>query len=242
MNFNKNSPLPLYYQIKKILTEKIQKGDIKTGEKIPTEEELVNKYHVSRMTIRQAINSLVNEGYLERIKGKGSFVLEKKIQYGLLHLKSFSQDMKQRGFQVKNKTLEKKETTPTKKISTKLHIKTTDKILTVTRIRIVNKKPIALETTHIPSHLCPELIKENFNEISLFNILEKKYKLHLKNAEQILEPVLPDAHIRNILEIPNQTPLLKVSGITYLENNIPIEYIEAYYRSDRYKFILELVR
>ena len=94
---NKNTPIPLYYQLKQWIIEQIERGDLKPGDVIPSERELSEEFEISRMTVRQALTELVNEGKLVRERGKGTFVAEPKISQDLFRLTSFSEDMKSCG-------------------------------------------------------------------------------------------------------------------------------------------------
>src|SRR5713101_906477 len=93
----RNSPLPRYYQLKEIIRERIHSGEWKPGELIPSERELSEQYKISRMTARQAITELVNEGLFYREQGKGTFVSRHKITQQLLRLTGFTEDIRARG-------------------------------------------------------------------------------------------------------------------------------------------------
>jgi len=102
---NKNSPIPLYYQLEEHIKGLIENGELSPGDALPPEREYAEKYQISRMTVRQAFTQLVNEGYLYRLQGKGTFVAERKIEQPLQGLTSFTEDMKARGFTPGNKLI-----------------------------------------------------------------------------------------------------------------------------------------
>lgn len=235
---DKSSPMPVYYQIKTIIHNLIESKKLKMGDKIPTEEELCKIFNVSRMTIRQAIEGLVNSGELIREKGKGTFVTSDKIVFELSALQSFSEDMKKRGFSVTNRIIEKKIIRPTQEIAKSLQISKDSAVFRLKRIRIVNGEPAAIETTHIPIERCPGIVDEDLENNSLFYLIENKYGLKLFYSDQLLEPVIAKKEESKLLQIKENSPLLKMTGITYLKNGYPIEYIVGLYRGDRYKFRL----
>src|SRR3954471_13942573 len=94
---NKNSPIPIYYQLEGYIKELIENGELQPGDVLPPEREYAEKYQISRMTVRQAFTQLVNEGYLYRLQGKGTFIAERKIEKPLQGITSFTEDMKARG-------------------------------------------------------------------------------------------------------------------------------------------------
>lgn len=240
--FDKDVPVPLYYQLKEIIREDIERGRLSPGRSIPSERELVDRYNISRMTVRQAISELVVEGYLYRQRGKGTFVAEPKIKQKLLRLRGFSQDMLERGFKTRSEVLEKKQISAGHRLAQALQMKPSEKVYRIKRLRLVNGKPMALETAHLPARLCPELLEENLSKASLFGLLEKKYELKLENSRQALEPALASQEEAKLLGIKKGWPVLVMEGTTFLDNGKPIEYVRGIYRSDRYRFFIELYK
>src|SRR5699024_385163 len=94
---DKNSPIPIYYQLEEHIKKLIQDGELTPGDMLPSEREYGERYSISRMTVRQAITNLVNGRILYRVKGKGTFVMEQKMEQDLQGLTSFTEDMKARG-------------------------------------------------------------------------------------------------------------------------------------------------
>lgn len=103
---NRDSPFPLYYQLMEIIRSYIEKMGLEPGDKLPSERELVQHFGISRMTMRQAINELVNEGLLVRSRGLGTFLKPQKVVRGLSTLTSFTGDTHRRGFAASSKILE----------------------------------------------------------------------------------------------------------------------------------------
>ena len=147
---NKNTPIPLYYQLKQWVIEQIERGDLKPGDVIPSERELSERFEISRMTVRQALLELVIEGKLVREKGKGTYVASPKINQGLLKLTSFSEDMLSRGMKPGAQVVDVSVKPVFPSILQKLGMNPDDKLLVVTRLRMANDKPMALESTHLP--------------------------------------------------------------------------------------------
>ncbi|PTQ56648.1 MAG: putative transcriptional regulator of N-Acetylglucosamine utilization, GntR family [Candidatus Carbobacillus altaicus] len=239
---NKDTPIPLYYQLKEKLTEAIMNGSWPVGTMIPSERELSEKYGISRMTVRQALGEMVKEGLLVRKKGKGSFVAEPKINQELIRLTSFSEDMRSRGLTPDSrvKSVYLQEASPA--IQNYLSLKADAQVIVVERIRLANEQPMAFETSHLPIARFPDLKHHVLDAKSLYNLLEEHYHVTIKYARQTLEASLSDAVVSKILEIPHASPVLLITRVTYDSENRPFEYVKSIYRGDRYKFIVELER
>jgi len=158
---NKHIPIPAYYQLKEIISEKIESKELKTGEKITSENKLSELYQISRMTVRQAIKELVEEGLIYKEKGKGTFVSRPKLKRDLSELTSLTEEMERSGYKVKTKVLEMKVISASKRIAHKLEIALGEKIIKIDRLKLADNKPFFLETSFLPFDICPGLIKDN---------------------------------------------------------------------------------
>ncbi|MBA4493242.1 GntR family transcriptional regulator [Paenactinomyces guangxiensis] len=238
---NKNIPIPLYYQLKQWLTEQIERGELRPGDAIPSERELSEQFEISRMTVRQALLELVNEGKLVREKGKGTFVAEPKINQGLLKLTSFSEDMRSRGMKPGARLIHVNVEDVTPKLEDTLQIKG-GSIISITRLRLADDKPMAIETSHLPLSQFPELRQQDLHDQSLYQFLEHYYGITISYASQTIEVGMPSPRERELLQIREGVPVLRTERITYDENRSPIEFVQSSYRGDRYKLYAELVR
>ncbi|GGE15840.1 hypothetical protein GCM10011571_16830 [Marinithermofilum abyssi] len=140
---DKSSPVPIYYQLEEHIKSQIEKGELKPGDCLPSEREYSEKYGISRMTVRQAINNLVSDGYLIRQKGKGTFVSERKFEQKLSELTSFTEDMKARGLKPDSKLLQFEIIPSDDAIATQLSIKRHDPVYQIRRIRLADGVPMA---------------------------------------------------------------------------------------------------
>lgn len=237
---NKESPLPLYYQVKEILLEMIDNGQLKPGDLIPPEREICDIQNVSRMTVNKSIMSLVNEGYLYREQGKGTFVSKPK-ESQQLQLKGFTQQMIEKGMKSNSTILSFEINEATKKDIKMLNLQDEySRVFEIRRLRIINDEPFAIEVVWIPEQLCPGLTQEMLEGRSLYEIFNQKYKLTLKKAKQTIEPkILNEYETKLLNQNPNSLALM-FKRVTYLENDIPIEYTKEIYRSDKYKYEIEL--
>ncbi|HYE83361.1 MAG TPA: GntR family transcriptional regulator [Clostridia bacterium] len=239
---NKNSPLPLYYQLKDIICELIENEELKPGDPIPPERELCEYHGVSRMTVNKSITNLVNEGLLYREQGKGTFVAKPKEGYQLSRLLSFTEDMKAKGLQVDTRVISFHKRTATRKIQKVLNLSDREEVFEIKRLRLVENEPYALETAYLPVILCEGLTMEKLDNKSLYDILRNEYELNMDYAHQTIEAVILDEYESEILQVPQRSIALMLSRKTYLEGGKPMELTKAVYRGDKYKFEVVLRR
>lgn len=241
-SIDKRSPVPMYYQIMRQLLEKINGGEFAVDSALPPERKLAQTYKVSRMTVRQAVVELVNEGILVRRKGIGTFVAPPKLEQALSRLTSFTEDMTQRGMKAGAKVISFEEIVPEPSIRKTLALGAEDKAFECVRVRLADGEPMALETTTLPVSLCPGLSRQDLEDRSLYHLLIERWGIRLDNAIQSIEPACASSYEASLLHIAPGTPLLLIHRITYNQNGSAIEHVKSLYRGDRYKFSIELRR
>ncbi|HYF83691.1 MAG TPA: GntR family transcriptional regulator [Clostridia bacterium] len=239
---NKNSPLPLYYQLKDIICDLIENEELKPNDPIPPERELCEYHGVSRMTVNKAITNLVNEGLLYREQGKGTFVAKPKEGYQLSKLLSFTEDMKAKGLQVDTRIISFHKKSATKKIQKVLNLLEKEEVFEIKRLRLIAGEPYAIETAYLPVSLCEDLTMEKLDKKSLYDILLSEYGLKMDYAHQTIEAVILDEYESEILQVQEKSIALMFSRKTYLEGDRPMELTKAVYRGDKYKFEVVLRR
>ncbi len=238
----KNGPVPRYYQLKEIIREKVQAGHWTPGSLIPSERELCEQYGISRMTARQSITELVNEGYLYREQGKGTFVSQPKIMQQLVQLTGFTEDMQARAQRPSAQVLEKTMWPADEATARALRVKPGQLLFRVRRLRLADGSPLALETSVLSFMGCEKLLEEDLERNSLYQLLETRYGLPPLEAEQELEAALVDEPEATLLQIPPGSPVLHIRRLTCTERNQPLEYARSVYRGDKYRFYSRLER
>jgi len=226
---DRDAPIPLYYQLKKIIKDSIGNGTLKPGDAIPTESELMALHGISRATIRQAINDLVNEGYLRRERAKGTFIKYPPVERKFLgNLKCFSEEMKRKGIPHSTKVLEQTIESADSQIAEKLYLNVGDKVFRLKRLRMVDNNPTLIVQSHVPYDICPGIEKVDFNANSLYDTLEVEYGIHLCQGQRIIEPKIVDSeNTMCLLEIPKGTCISSVESTIFDTNNRPVEYLQA---------------
>ena len=210
----------LYMQIYNDLRRKIDRKILQEGQKLGTEQELQKEYQVSRDTIRKALFKLEQDGCIERRTAVGTFVRKPKSDYKLGRMKSFTEQMKERGL------------TPSSDI---LSIELLREIPKEAAIEL-NQVPMAYSIDYIPFYLCPDIQQHLHANASLYQIFERSYNLHLSYGKVLLEAEMPSPYLQNVLNISKNKPVLKMRCTGYLENDIPLYYVECYYVGDQYVF------
>src|SRR5277367_5405395 len=147
---DKSGFIPLYYQIQRALMEKIHSGELMTGDPLASEEELARVYQVSRMTARQALHGLKTSGYAFSQKGRGTFVTRPKMEKNIMHLRGFTEDMKQRGMVPSSRVIEQTVIKATEDLAEKLRVTPGDAVMLLRRLRLADGIPMALEESNIP--------------------------------------------------------------------------------------------
>jgi GntR family transcriptional regulator len=236
---NKNSPVPLYYQIAEHLREQMAAGVLAAGERLASERELSEQYGVSRMTVRQAINYLHSTGFVDVQQGVGTFVARPKHTYDASHLFSFSEEMGRRGDFVASVVLEQAAVRPPQRTADLLKLGPYDLAVKVTRLRKVNDEPVLLETSFVPAALCPGLELADLATHSLYALLEMQYGLQLLYTQQTMEYVPANEYEQHVFGLGAGAAMILLDGVTYGENDQPVECFKAVYRADRCKFRLE---
>lgn len=238
----RDSPMPLYYQVEKILYAWITK-ELKPGSVIPGEKDLCDAFQVSRSVIRQALSDLTNKGIIKRYRGIGTVVVQPKIDERLVSkLTGFYADMVSQGIKPKTKVLQKEIVKADDIMAQYLSIKPNDRVIKIHRLRYIEEEPILLVTTFLPFSLFPKLLNEDLENQSLYGILENKYGIKLLWGERTIEAISADSQDAKLLGISKGDPLLFLRSITYAEQDIPVEYYEAKHRADRTRFIARLFR
>lgn len=231
---------PMYIQIRDLLLNKIQSNVYPSGEKLPSERELSKKYKVSRMTARNALTALVNEGWAYRQLGQGTFVTQPKIERDFMKLSGFSQMLKEKGIEPSNLVLGTEVKEANKIIASSLMLDIGEKVYEIVRLRCGNKIPIALEYTFLPEKLFPNLLKYDFEKESLYEILEQHYDLKLKYAKQKISLAKVNSYEAKILNIETNDTILLLENLTYNKNDDPIEFTKSLTRGDNSVFYTEL--
>src|SRR5215216_1940922 len=215
----KSGPLPRYYQLREIIRERIVSGDWSPGALIPSERELCERYGISRMTARQSITDLVNEGLLYREQGKGTYVGRPKIAQQLLRLTGFTEDMKVREQRPGAKVLAAEMWPADQETAERLRIRVGQPVFHLRRLRLADSEPLALESSCISFIGCERLLDNDLERDSLYQLLETFYDVPPLEAEQELEADVARDDEALLLKIAAGSPVLRTRRVTTTRRN-----------------------
>lgn len=237
----KDETLPLYYQLKKHILELIQRGELLPGQMLPSEREFQEMLSISRATVRQALNELVSEGYLERHQGVGTVVAHKKITPQLLKLTSFSEDMRARGFEPGSITLRVEQVFPPFRMCEVFGISREMLVRSVYRLRLANNEPVGLQRLYIPPWI-PALVDDLLHVTSYYQLLEQRFNITIDHAMETLTARNATAQEAELLKVAEGLAVLYIERTSFDKEDRAIEYVEFMYRADRYQYELRLYR
>lgn len=227
---------PKYFQISREIIAKIQNGALAPGAPVPSENELIGRYRVSNTTARKALHELEREGWVRRIKGKGTFVRDYRVVRAINRIFGFTKNMLEAG----------------RKPATRLvgfHLRQTDHSQTINgrlftlggpfceieRIRYADGIPMMKETRYISLSLCPDIHRRNLEQ-SLYATFEKEYGIHLTEINQMLSAIVLDGEALKPFQIERPVPAFRVEGVSFCGKNLIIEMEDSIYRGDMYRF------
>ncbi|WP_334323843.1 GntR family transcriptional regulator [Gilliamella apicola] len=232
--------MPRHLTIQQDLLKKIQSGVYPQGQLIPKECELTEIYQVSRPTVRQAIQQLVNDGYLERRKRRGTIVKQQKISQEFTHIiESYDSEMNRKGLHPKTKVLTFKLDKANADIANNLQINENEDVYKLVRLRYAESKPVVLVTTYLPAKLLPNFINNDFTQEKLYSVLQKM-DFPILQIRRKLEVLKADETTGDLLDIEASDPIFYFHSIAFTHDRIPIEYSISKYRGDINSFVFEL--
>ncbi len=242
IKLNRNSPIPLYYQLVQYIRESIRVGRLATEQKLPAERDIAEQAGVSRMTVRQALAYLEREGVLAVRSGIGTFVAAPKLTYDALHLVGFAEETMRQSGAVLSRVIEQGIVPPPAQVETALRLSRGEPAIKIVRLRAAGNEPLLLGTSYLPANHCAGLERENLESQSLYTLLETRYGLPLVRATQTIEASAATGFEADLFGVDDATPVLVVEGIAYTADDQPIECFRAVYRADRVSLGMESYR
>ena len=237
IRIDKMIPVPLYYQLKEIILDNIKTGKYEDGERIPNEKDFCEELSLSRTTVRQAITELVYEGWLYRIKSKGTFVTKPKLnQDFVMKIEKFSDQMERLGMNPKTKVLSMKMETADISVAQNLGINEKDKVVYMKRLRYANDEPIVVIETFLPYDKCGYIMGYDFVQESLYNVLSKSKDTKVCKVHRTIEAVSAELDDTDLMDMKKGSPIHMFHTVGYNGAEEAIEYSIARYKGTRNKF------
>jgi GntR family transcriptional regulator len=229
---------PLYLQLKKSIENAVNSGVIGPGDALPSERDIAIKADVSRVTVRKAVQNLVQSGVLVQRHGSGTFVAPRvsRVEQSLSRLTSFTEDMARRGMSVQSTWLDRGLYPPSPDEMMALGLSANEPVARVSRIRLANGTPLAIERASLSASLLPD--PEGIGA-SLYAALEKSGQRPVRAVQRISAANLGEADAL-LLDVPAGSASLNIERISYLASGKVVEFTRSVYRADAYDFVVEL--
>ncbi len=235
MPIDRTSPIPLYFQLKTYILEKIKLNELKAGDKLPTAEEFQKQFAVSSTTVRQALQELEQEGVLVRKAGKGTFITRPVIQEGP---DSFEKDfiqLRDHGVQLRWKIIQQDKITPSKEIASQLLLDSTEKVFHMRRLRIANEQTIGYSDSYLRMEYLPKIDLSLAEMDGSMNYLSQM-EIHRCTAERVIEAKRSVTEDSELLHIPIGAPVLSLKRTLLCPDLKPIEFFYGRFNGDLYRY------
>ena len=232
----------LYSRVEAVLASEIADGGLKVGDQLPTEDGLIARFEVSRITVRRAIQNLVGRGLVEIRRGKGTFVAAPKITQELTELSGFVEDMHAVGRKPTVRVISKEVVTADATVANHLALTRGQRVVRIRRVRLADGIPLSFDETYLPLEIGTKIITNNLKAEPIFSLLERKYDVPLIEAEYKLEAVAAEAEVAAALRVKQGNPIFRIERTSYSTGNQPVDYEKLYYRGDLVRFVTRLAR
>lgn len=235
-----NSRAPLYHSLGHLIRSRIQGGEWREGEQIPSERRLMEMFGLSRATVRQGIEYLVREGMLFRQQGKGTFVAAPKIQHGVLRLFDFSDTMKRSGLRPTAQLLGKGLSEPPPDVCQALALTSSQRTIWMQRLILVNDDPMIIETSHLSADRFPAMLEAYDGAEDAHRFVGQRYEVRVSSSSESFEPVILEGREAGLLGVKAGFPALWVEQVGIDATGTPVIYYTYVLRGDRCRFYVGL--
>ncbi|MFL5778196.1 MAG: GntR family transcriptional regulator [Chloroflexota bacterium] len=232
--------LPLYRRIETDLRGRIRSGELGPGARVETELELMERYGVSRATVRQALGELVAVGLLEIRRGLGTFVTTPRFEHTIGGFYSFSREIERHGLRPGTRVLGLRIEPADGPTAEALGVQPDVPVVALRRLRLAGADPLVVETSYLPAARFPGLEFVDFSSVRLYDTLTNAYGCRPTRARETFEPVLLAADEADLLEQPRGGPALRVERTAFDQDDAAIEFCRSTVRGDRYRYAVEL--
>ena len=237
---NRTIGLPAYQRIQGSIRKRIEAGDLRTGEAVPSERDLAKLHKVSLMTARHALVVLEREGVVERRHGAGTFVAPPRIHFN--KLMSYTEQMGSRGLAPRSKTVLTKIIEDEPEVAARLGLPMASRIVKIERVRYAADEPFALETCYLPGNEFSRMVKAPLARTSLFATLEHEYGVEIAYADEEVDATVAEGRVAKLLSVPKGDPLLRIRQVIYSSKSKPVIYVIGFYKSERHSLFIRRMR
>src|SRR5258708_15690666 len=234
------SPSPLYERVESFLAAGIADGSLPPETQLPPEDGLIERFKVSRTTVRKAIQNLVERGLVEVRRGKGTFVTQPRITQELTELTGFVEDMQALGRNPTAHLLDKRVVAADEAVAHHLALAPGTLVVRVRRVRLADGVAMSFDETYLPLDIRENVAGNDLEAEPVFALLENKYDTPLVEAEYKLEAAAADAVAAEALQVPTGSPIFLIERTSYTTGNRPVDYERLHYRGELIRFVTRL--
>ena len=242
LRFNSASPIPLYSQIREALRERILTGAFRGSGPIPSENELVRAFAVSRITVRQALSDLQKEGLIFKIHGKGTFVSRPKAVQSLVRVEGFGEAMSGAGHETFSRLLGHRVLRAGRALGERLAVAEAAEVMEIRRLRYLDRKPVSLDVSYVPVAIGKRLVSEDLVHRDVFAILDNDYGIPLERAELKIDAMTADTSLAHLLGVEPGAAVVRIERLTFTTGDRPIDFEYLYYRGDSFQYFVTVGR
>lgn len=233
---------PLYTRVETTLAAEIQSAILPSGSQLPPEDRLIERFAVSRTTVRKAIENLVSRGLVEIRRGKGTFVASPKITQELTALSGFVEDMAMLNRRPTARLLDKRPVPATAEVARQLAVTRGAWVYRIERVRLANGVAMSFDETYLPLELGEKVVINDLEAEPIFSLLEDKYDVPLIEAQYQLEATIAENRVAQALGIETGGPIFLIERTSYSRDQRPVDYEKLHYRGDLIRFSTRLHR
>jgi len=235
---HRDSPVPVWAQIEEALAARIGRGELKVGDRLPAERDLADELHVSRGTIRQALDALAARGLVERGVGRGTFVAAGKVEVRLHDVAGFTEQMARAGLQAHARVLNAGTVPAPERVTAALGLEGGALVVRIERLRLAGRLPLTLEDSWIPSARFPGIEDLDLRG-SVYQLMRDLYDHAPVRVVEALEPVVAQEHSAELLGVAAGCALMLVERTAFDADGVAVEYARDLHRGDRARFVVE---
>jgi GntR family transcriptional regulator len=232
-------PIPLHHQVFRDLKSALEANEWRPGERMPTERELAERYGCSLITVRHALSELVREGRIERTRGRGTYVLQPRIDRDIAGAMSFSEEMQRRGLDPTTRVVSARIEPAGEAIAGSLGVAADAPVVYLERVRLGSGEPLLLEQARLPAERFPGLLAFDLERRSLYDILSERYSTRIVRAREAVEPVVLKRREAELLDLPTRSLALQIDGVAFAADGSAVEAARSFVRGDRTRYYLE---
>jgi len=239
-----DSPIPIYYQIREQLRQRILSGSLKPGDPLPTEAQICAECGVSRMTARQALGQLASEGLIVRRRGRGSFVAPPTATFreDSPALLSYTAFVGQLGLQAGARVRRQHVVPASGQAAAQLQLPEGEPVIEIVRVRLIDGEAMSLETSHLPQRLFPTLVQLDLTDRSLYRVLEETFGVTPTHAQDTTELAAAGELEAQELGLRPGVPVVLSTRVTYTAQDLPIVFPQTVHRGDRFRSVVRCAR